>query len=473
MELPEEASGLPQTRTLIASPSAGGVAAPLLLSALPDDQAHFTPEVQARARIIVQAFCALVLMISCFGSALLILSEAVSGTKKSLFCYLGRHSRLLAPIFCVLPLAAVAILCHLAVVAGLGFIAQFAWRSGRRAWDGSHWYVEEQRATLRANLARWRTVINKVLLVALGVYIFAGPPCAGVARMAFLFLSTGFITLYATMLFFDDEVEQVRMSPRFLRFLGVYTLVGVTYTAYSWGFLERLGSKNALDGRFGASATNASETQLANGNVTEGQVLEAVVAACTAEGRKGLSPERCTVPLDFASGISLWWIASPLFATLLTTPGTARRFLQRWRRRLDWLILVSALLVSHLGGCWVNAPVAFGFVQLAAYAVFALLILRRLYPGVCDTWRGPLEHLVTVSASQAESATFADLVSEEGTSCSICLTDMVGTQTVCRAPCGHDFHLDCLEEWVTQSRTRSVNCPLCRESLDIPDTITC
>jgi hypothetical protein len=90
-------------------------------------------------------------------------------------------------------------------------------------------------------------------------------------------------------------------------------------------------------------------------------------------------------------------------------------------------------------------------------------LLRRVHPTACDAWRGPLEHLVDGASRPVAGAELQ---------CPICLADFAG-QSVVRAPCGHDFHLECLEEWVTRTRSQTAGCPLCRESLQIPNTVSC
>merc|ERR1719440_1526444 len=130
---------------------------------------------------------------------------------------------------------------------------------------------------LRENLKTWRRTTNNVLLIAAGVYLLGGAACAGVARMAFVFLATGFLTLYATMLFFDDDTDdQAAMPPRFLRFLGVYTLIGLTFTAYSWGFLERPGLDNFVN------ESNSLNTSVSTWNSSNSSaVLRPSSAVCT------------------------------------------------------------------------------------------------------------------------------------------------------------------------------------------------
>lgn len=432
-----------------------GWASPLLA----DDEDR---DLARRVRWIAQVLCAFVLMLSCCASAGLILSEAVQGVRRSFYCSLGKDERL-APAYCVVPLASAAVLCHLAVVAGLGCIGHFAWLACSQSCSRT-WHPEEQRTRLRNSLKVWQNYVHKVLLAATIVYLLAGPACAGLARMAFIFLATGFLTLYATMLFFDDDVDQASVPPRFLRFLGVYTLVGVTFTFYSWGFLEKLGLDNSAEK--GDNATSANETENVF-NTTE--VAARVVAVCTASGQAQISPARCTVPLDFASGISLWWVASPLFANLVgAAGGKLRKILKRWRRRVDVFVLSGILLLTAIlrDECKVSSPIAFFFAQMSAYAVLVLLLLRRLHPMACDAWRGPLEHLVTVAAP-----TLADPADPDAAQCSICLGELQG-EVVSRAPCGHEFHLECLEEWVIITAAASPSCPLCRESL-LPSEPTC
>lgn len=251
--------------------------------------------------------------------------------------------------------------------------------------------------------------------------------------------------------------------------MGVYTLVGLTFTAYNWGFLERLGLDDSTTGAFNSSNFTGHPWNGGNLSRVLGRKASYSAMACTAAGRAQLSPARCTVPLDFASGVSLWWVASPLFASLLGGTGKLRKLLQRWRQRVDLVIVLGIFLLAMIlhDKCKLSAPVAFGFAELGACSVFILLILRRIHPTGCDAWRGPLEHLAGQNITVPIDAT-----SGEEPQCAICLADLRG-QAVCRAPCGHNFHLECLEEWVTLAQSRSADCPLCREPLQIPQTVPC
>lgn len=54
--------------------------------------------------------------------------------------------------------------------------------------------------------------------------------------------------------------------------------------------------------------------------------------------------------------------------------------------------------------------------------------------------------------------------------CSICREDFVALAIASQLPCGHTYHLDCIDGWVTHCREagREVSCPMCRESWSPP-----
>lgn len=52
-------------------------------------------------------------------------------------------------------------------------------------------------------------------------------------------------------------------------------------------------------------------------------------------------------------------------------------------------------------------------------------------------------------------------------SCTICLSDFEMGESASKLPCGHFFHSDCVESWLTKSRN---TCPLCRYELDRDDS---
>eukprot|EP00435_Cladocopium_sp_Y103_P036368 s894_g9.t1 len=86
--------------------------------------------------------------------------------------------------------------------------------------------------------------------------------------------------------------------------------------------------------------------------------------------------------------------------------------------------------------------------------VCLLALLRRVSPLACDGWRGPLSHLLCPPGRVFNPP-----------HCPICIQELVVGEDLCRTPCGHDFHRDCLEDWVLSRRYTSAGCPLCRESL--------
>jgi len=407
-----------------------------------------------------QVSCAGFLLVACLVAITMICREAIQGATKSFYCSTdGQHvdANSPAPLGCAIPLATAAILCNLAVVGGLVCVGRFAWRSGGLA-DGE--VAELRRASFIADLQVWRSMSAKVLLMAGLTYLIAGPACAGLAKLALIFLATGFITLYATALFFDQDFDQVRMSPRLMRFLVVYILVGLTFTALACGATQRAGGATSKRGLSGSR--DPGETSGLGGNVVGPGDVDYFANVCTALGWQQVAPPRCTIPLDFASGVSLWWAASPVFAVLLPTPresnaagGSYRRFLQRWRKHIDGavLLVLVVLLALCYQPCARIAPIAYGNAEMGAWGVSLLTLLRRVSPLSCDGWRGPLSHLRNPPPRQ------------NVVQCSVCLQDLQATEDLCQTACGHEFHRSCLEDWVHSKRYQHPGCPLCRESL--------
>lgn len=52
---------------------------------------------------------------------------------------------------------------------------------------------------------------------------------------------------------------------------------------------------------------------------------------------------------------------------------------------------------------------------------------------------------------------------ENGEKCVICDENYKNGETICNTECNHEFHFDCLEEWI-QIRQ---NCPLCRQDVSV------
>ncbi|CAE7233854.1 ATL7 [Symbiodinium natans] len=412
-----------------------------------------------------QVSCAGFLLVACLVAITMICREAIQGATKSFYCSAdGQHvdSKSPAPLGCVIPLATAALLCNLAVIGGLFCVGRFAWQSGGAASDGD--VTELRRASLIADLQVWRGFSAKVLLMAGLTYLVAGPACAGLAKLALIFLATGFITLYATALFFDQEFDQVRMSPRLFRFLVVYILVGLTFTALACGATQRVGGATT---KRSSGSRDPGETSGLGASVIGPGDSKYFANVCTALGWQQVAPPRCTIPLDFASGVSLWWAASPVFAVLLPTPrettapgSSCRRFLQRWRKHIDGAILLVLVVLLALcyQPCARLAPIAYGNAEMGAWAVSLLTLLRRVSPLGCDGWRGPLSHLQKPPPRQVPAQ------------CSVCLQDLQATEDLCQTACGHEFHRSCLEDWVHSRRWQHPGCPLCRESLAKEDS---
>lgn len=54
--------------------------------------------------------------------------------------------------------------------------------------------------------------------------------------------------------------------------------------------------------------------------------------------------------------------------------------------------------------------------------------------------------------------------SSTGETCSICLADYEADEDLCRLPCGHDFHDQCISIWIENHS----KCPLCNLDLNKP-----
>eukprot|EP00927_Polykrikos_kofoidii_P051642 TRINITY_DN45436_c0_g1_i1.p1 TRINITY_DN45436_c0_g1~~TRINITY_DN45436_c0_g1_i1.p1 ORF type:complete len:511 (+),score=44.80 TRINITY_DN45436_c0_g1_i1:56-1534(+) len=391
-----------------------------------------------------------ILLISCVAASVLICSEAVTGIRKSVWCSIGKAR---APLVCAVTMDSACIMCFMAVLAGLACVVRFAWNSRNAGFGGVLITVEQQRSALISNLKVWRGWSAKVLLLAGLTYILVGASCAGVAQHAFGALATGFLSLFAAVLFFNDDMHEftsarLHSSPRLIRFLGVYLLVGITITVFTFGAVEW--SYGSVRGKWWADTMSWMPPK------EQGPPLD---EACTPEGRLLLSPLSCTAPLGTVTGFSLWWVASPVFGFLLSDRGgsycSCRRILQRHRSHVDAVVLISTIATYLVlrRPCGQKAPVAFFNAGFGIVLVAVSAICRKVHP-LCDCWRGPTEHLTAPVTRNFTS-----------TQCPVCLEDLKQGEDVCRTQCNHDFHRDCLEDWVLLRRQRSPNCPLCREVL--------
>merc|ERR1719421_1147239 len=101
--------------------------------------------------------------------------------------------------------------------------------------------------------------------------------------------------------------------------------------------------------------------------------------------------------------------------------------------------------------------------MLCVALLSVLTCLRKALPRQADVWRGQLDHLV-----ESPGPPFSH------SCCAICLADLDRRDGVCRTQCEHDFHRECLEEWVQSTTFVSrdtgeqwATCPLCREHLGV------
>ena len=53
-----------------------------------------------------------------------------------------------------------------------------------------------------------------------------------------------------------------------------------------------------------------------------------------------------------------------------------------------------------------------------------------------------------------------------GTACAICVSDYECDDVQRRLPCGHLFHLECVDQWILKAATdysRTPGCPMCNK----------
>jgi len=55
-----------------------------------------------------------------------------------------------------------------------------------------------------------------------------------------------------------------------------------------------------------------------------------------------------------------------------------------------------------------------------------------------------------------------NMLNKQISDCSICLCDYQDTDKIRVTPCGHEFHSNCIKEWLMKNE----NCPNCRKVLD-------
>merc|ERR1719174_3346364 len=74
----------------------------------------------------------------------------------------------------------------------------------------------------------------------------------------------------------------------------------------------------------------------------------------------------------------------------------------------------------------------------------------------------PIVHGATSQQiSKLDVVEFSAATAEHGCTCSVCLCDFEEQEKVKRLPCGHDFHQECIDKWLTKNAI----CPTCRASI--------
>jgi len=101
-----------------------------------------------------------------------------------------------------------------------------------------------------------------------------------------------------------------------------------------------------------------------------------------------------------------------------------------------------------------------GMLQLARYLVtsghwsnqqFAAMFADRPPPPVCKQWLSRLPRRV-----EGEGG---------GSECAVCLKSAEEGEEMCRLPCRHEFHSDCVTAWLCKAST----CPVCRAQFPTDD----
>mmetsp|Transcript_31841 Transcript_31841/g.63175 ORF Transcript_31841/g.63175 Transcript_31841/m.63175 type:complete len:146 (+) Transcript_31841:2-439(+) len=62
----------------------------------------------------------------------------------------------------------------------------------------------------------------------------------------------------------------------------------------------------------------------------------------------------------------------------------------------------------------------------------------------------------------------ACVAKDSGDVCCICLDGHADRDMVRRLPCGHEFHAQCIDEWLFRGKGRTRSCPKCRRPVFCP-----
>jgi len=101
--------------------------------------------------------------------------------------------------------------------------------------------------------------------------------------------------------------------------------------------------------------------------------------------------------------------------------------------------------------------------QTIARVAVALIFSRTLFlqiPTAEQTRR--VEAADPADVQALPTLTFSEQLFPEGMSCAICLCEFEGRAHLRRLPCGHHFHVQCVDAWLRRSK----RCPLCMTAID-------
>jgi hypothetical protein len=134
-----------------------------------------------------------------------------------------------------------------------------------------------------------------------------------------------------------------------------------------------------------------------------------------------------------------------------------------------WFV-IGVVWVLNAGSCktcpGIYRITAAVIVQAIVRAGVALVCFRVLFPGA--------DAISATTGSQLEPATRAQIESlqvvhhntgmfdDPTAACAVCLSEYASGERLRRLPCGHHFHADCADRWLSRNK----RCPLCMGAID-------
>ena len=142
---------------------------------------------------------------------------------------------------------------------------------------------------------------------------------------------------------------------------------------------------------------------------------------------------------------------------------------------------------SALPACSLSTQDIFGHCSCNSRCVAMVVLMAPLivlscwaaYRGAhCLLWERREDELRNLAAERAERGALAAIHSlptrvwggKSGADCSLCLDAFARGQVVRQLPCGHTFHVHCIDRWLIRGQQRRTRkCPLCRsDPLEAP-----